>query len=303
MGLLERTGRSGKLIVTLALIPLTGLAFALFLATSKSDPRPYCQSSEVRKTECERRFEEADLRAKESISRRSRALADDVRSHKSGAKEFSESVVSWNGKWQVIKTWLPFMQKDGHQKYVEEQFAKYVLRPGDLESAATREINLAAQDFEAIQNQLATDISTELESGANTASGSRNSTQGKPNAITDGQKAGRKSVRDLAASEVLASVTEIVLSRVARQVVTVAAFDVSAVANAWWSMGMSLIIGFGIDAILSRVSNPAKEVEDLTIKSLDVLATNAETAAKTKLESVYKTKRSAWHSIAFGESP
>ena len=45
---------------------------------------------------------------------------------KAGAQGFAATVLSWQSKWHLVKSLWPSADREGHRKFIDAQFAKYI---------------------------------------------------------------------------------------------------------------------------------------------------------------------------------
>ena len=217
----------------------------------------------------------AEQRARAAIARRADELAAYVQSCKAGARPFAKDMVSLYGKWRVVQAWLPFTDPDGHKRYVEEKFAQHVFSTAQLTAAITRSAADLSHDFEGIENELAVQLRQELLGRSLEPSEIPAATAGFHSTVrqlTDvAQREAAKSTGALAVSEAASQIGSQVLVRFGVSTGVLAA----GAANAWWSLGAGLVVGFAVDAAWDQITDPSGEIETKTMQGLHEMSLKA----------------------------
>ena len=111
---------------------------------------------------CRQHVDEARQKASKGITRRAAEFSDFINPRKSGAKPFSKDLVSLYGKWRAVSPSLPFADKEGHKKYVEEEFEQHIFTKQDLAVSFKGVIERIVKDIESIENELAVTLEREI---------------------------------------------------------------------------------------------------------------------------------------------
>lgn len=243
---------------------------------------------------CNAHVRQAEIEARAAIDRRANEFSIFIEEQKPGAAPFSKAIVSLYGKWRVLKSKLPLTDKEGHKRYVEEKFAEHIFSSDELASQMELIVTEAAKDLEAIENQLAVKVQTEIVGDStgpvdiSTASSefSEAIEKVKGAAQWDAAKAGAS----LAVSEVVSIVGTQILFRLGVSAGVIAA----GAANSWWTVGAGVVLGLIADMIWSWIDDPAGDIERETVNALDRLATNGSDALRSELGTVVTNRVELW---------
>lgn len=286
----------------LAFLAVVGLSFgAIWIFKLATGEKPYFGSwgpkrprAEI-EAACRQRVREADQKTAQAIARRAAEFSNFINSRKSGAKPFSKDIVSFYGKWRVVKPYLPFTKADGHKEYVVEKFDQHIFTTQDLAAAVKRAVEGSVKDLESIENELAVALRQEILGRALS-----------PDEVPIAAEEFKKAVeRMVAASQWDAAKTagSLVVSEVAAQVGTqvLVRLGVSAgilatgAANSWWSFGAALVIGVVVDVIWEWIDDPAGDIEREMVAALDKLSGDASTAIKEEMNKVISQRSKLWN--------
>ncbi len=247
---------------------------------------------------CQRHVGEAERKAADAVSRRATEFASFIDSKKAGAKPFSEDIISWYGKWRAVKPQIPFTDAEGHKKYVAEKFDEHLFSNEDLASAIKRSVEGCIKDIEGIENELAVALRQEI-LGRSVAPNEM------PIANDEFQKAieqivsasqwdAAKTAGNVAVSEVATSVALQVARQVFIRLGVSASIFATGAANAWCTLGASLVIGLIVDKIWEWIDDPAGDIEREVIGSLDELSKNGSEEIKKELSQIVKQRSNLW---------
>jgi hypothetical protein len=73
---------------------------------------------------------------------------------KQGTKAFAASVLSLKGKWQFIRSHLPYAEANQHLKFLEAKFGEHVFKPDELKAAVESSVAQYVKSVQGIENQL-----------------------------------------------------------------------------------------------------------------------------------------------------
>ncbi|KAF0155436.1 MAG: hypothetical protein FD159_2170 [Syntrophaceae bacterium] len=247
---------------------------------------------------CQKYVGEAERKATDAVSRRATEFASFIDSKKAGAKPFSKDIVSYHGKWRAVKSKLPFTDAEGHKKYVAEKFNEHLFSNEDLASTIKRSVEGCIKDIEGVENELAVALQQEI-LGRSLAPNEM------PIANAEFQKAiehivsasqwdAAKTAGNFAVSEVATSVTLQVVRQVYIRLGVSAGIFATGAANAWWTLGASIVIGIIVDAIWDWIDDPAGDIEREVIGSLDELSKNGSEEIKKALSQIVEQRNNLW---------
>lgn len=292
------TGAAAPRMGLLALIMVTFLTVGAFLWLVQPDPHPTSAAPDRRAASIrfanERHVRLAEQRARAAMARRAGELASYLRSRRAGARPFAEDMVSLNGKWRAVKVWLPFTDKNGHSAYVEERFALHVISPAQLAAAVEQTLKSARSDLEAIENDLAVQLQQELLGRpltAGEAGAARADFNNTLNRLTDAaQRQAAMSAGGLVVAEGAAQIGSQVLVRLGVSAGLLAA----GASNAWWSLGVGLMVGFVVDAAWDQITDPAGDIEGKTVQGLDDMAGKSSQVVQEELLKDLSHRNTLW---------
>jgi hypothetical protein len=79
-----------------------------------------------------------------------------------GSRDFAKVVLSLRGKWELIKSKLPTTDSDGHLRFLQENFERYLFTVDDLKGAVESAVVGYVQATHDLENQLLRDIRGEV---------------------------------------------------------------------------------------------------------------------------------------------
>ena len=291
---------SGKIkfliLILLVVVCLSFGAIWVFKLVTEDDPYSKVQEPKRPRAEieaaCRQHVDEARQKASKAITRRAAEFSDFINPRKSGAKPFSKDLVSLYGKWRAVSPYLPFADKEGHEKYVEEEFEQHIFTKQDLAVLFRGVIERIVKDIESIENELAVTLEREIFGQSQSLS-----LDEVPIAAEAFKKAEERmivasqwDVGKYSASLVVTEVATIVLVRLG---VSAGALTAGA-ANLWWSFGATLVIGIIVDQIWEWIDNPAGDIEREMITALDKLSQDASTAIEEEMNKKIAQRSELW---------
>jgi hypothetical protein len=277
-----------------------------FLLGGERDPdnprpkRPYSEPWESPRSRaeieaaCREHVREADTKAAAAIKQHVARFSAFIQFRKPGAKPFSKDIVSFYGKWRVVKPYLPFTKSDGHKEHVIQKFNEHIFTKEQLAAAVKRIVEGSVKDLESIENELAVAVRQEI-------LGQSLAPDEVPIAAEEFEKAiarlisasqwdAAKSAGSLVVSEVAAQVAAQVLVRLG---VSAGILGTSAAAS-WWTFGSALVIGLVADVIWEWIDDPAGDIERELVKALDKLSKDASNAIEEEMNKVISRRSELW---------
>ena len=106
------------------------------------------------------RVEQADRQSVEAYKKRLLDLSRFFAERANGVDAFAESVLSWSGKWALLKTTIHL--EDAHEKFLAEAFSRDLFTPDDLRIALESAIVGYQTDLDAIENDLLVALRADL---------------------------------------------------------------------------------------------------------------------------------------------
>ena len=112
------------------------------------------------------RLDAADRAGEAAVTEKLASLDEFFRERRAGSQAFAEKVLSLSGKWQYVKSKLPTAEDKAHLQYLDEQFAKHIFSPADLQQALESSLGGYLSRLAGIEGQLLVDIRADLSDGA-----------------------------------------------------------------------------------------------------------------------------------------
>lgn len=85
------------------------------------------------------RLEIAQEEALEALKKRTQQVTDFFTERQKYIREYSERVLSLKSKWELAWCKMPNADKDGHTKFLKDEFAKIVFSEVDLTKAILKQ--------------------------------------------------------------------------------------------------------------------------------------------------------------------
>lgn len=109
------------------------------------------------------RLEIAQEEALEALKKRSQQVADFFTERQKHLHEYADRVLSIKSKWELAWSKMPKADKDGHTKFLKDEFAKIVFSEADLTKAITQATEDYVRDVNAIENALLTKVRADIQ--------------------------------------------------------------------------------------------------------------------------------------------
>jgi hypothetical protein len=109
------------------------------------------------------RLEIAQGEALEALKKRSQQVADFFTERQKNLHKYAERVLSLKSKWELAWSKMPTADKDGHKKFLKDEFAKIVFSEADLSKAITQATEDYVRDVNAIENALLTKVRADIQ--------------------------------------------------------------------------------------------------------------------------------------------
>jgi hypothetical protein len=109
------------------------------------------------------RLEIAQEEALEALKQRTQQVADFFTERQKHLHEYAERVLSLKSKWELAWSKMPKADKDGHTKFLKDEFAKIVFSEADLTKAITQATEDYVRDVNAIENALLTKVRADIQ--------------------------------------------------------------------------------------------------------------------------------------------
>ena len=302
-------GSLGQALPPAPLISATIWSFiAIFLITAlcvsgcaKINRMQHLKSIEIRAAR-QQRVQEAYQKASKVIARRAAEFSNFIHSRKSGAKSFSQDLVSPYGRWRAVSPYLPLRDKEGHRKYIEGKFEQHILTKQALAAALKETIKRSVKDVESIENELATILEREIFGQALSPNGAPIAAKEFKELV---ERMGAASQRDVAKypaelviTEVITEVAERVVKKVLVRLGVSGAILTAGTVNSWWSLGATVLIGIVVDQVWEWIDDPAEGMEREVSDALDSLSQDAAMIIEEEMHRTLSQRREFWDRAA-----
>jgi hypothetical protein len=267
-------------------------AYEEYLVESKAKDE---QAAKIKRQEqVERLIKEAKLKADQAVTRRALEFKTFIDSKKSGAKPFSEDVVSLSGVWNAAKCKMPGAEPNCYQNYISTKFNEHIFTPNDFKDATIRSIRGGVHDIEGIENQLAVSLREVIVGRTLTAAEQPLEVASFKTAIESARRAASdgvaKEVGGLVAAEAITQIGTQVLIRLGVPLLILT----TASGTSWWTLGGSVLIGLIVNSIWNYFTHPAQTVEKAIVVELDKMADSGSAVIQEELTKKVSVRSQLW---------
>jgi hypothetical protein len=84
---------------------------------------------------------------------------------KLAARPFAESVLSFSGKWQFLKSKLPFADEKSHERFLREMFERHLFKADDVKDVIEHIVAEYASELQGIESEMLIAIRADLTDG------------------------------------------------------------------------------------------------------------------------------------------
>jgi hypothetical protein len=232
---------------------------------------------------------------RQAAAARVRRLADlraFFREREKGAAGFAEEALSWGGKWALIQQMMHIGEADAHRRQLADAFGRHLFTGADLQAEMERVVRGHLSDLEGLENDMLVQIRADLADG--------DLGRGKRPASLDSDAAFRAECRRLEA-DLLPTLSRELGVTAGREVVSFVAMDVATqvvlrvaeavagelgisagvlgtgAASTVETLGVGLVVGFVIDALIGKVMrafghDPEEEIRRQAVGLVERLA-------------------------------
>jgi hypothetical protein len=232
---------------------------------------------------------------RQASAARVRRLADlraFFREREKGAAGFAEEALSWGGKWALIKQMMHIGEADAHRRQLSDAFGRRMFTGADLQAEMERVVRGHLSDLEGLENDMLVQIRADLADG-DLGRGRRPASLDSDVAFRDechrleaillptlsrelGVTAGREVV-SFVAMDVATQVVLRVAEAVAAELGVSAGILGTGAASTVETLGVGLVVGVVIDAMLGRIMrafghDPEEEIRRRAVDLVERLA-------------------------------
>lgn len=161
----EPQRRSWRVQLLIAAAALAGMAgFAAFEnVPARRSTRPQYAPARVNAWEkIAPRLRTADLVGVGMASRRRECVRAFFTERKRRTREFGEAVLSLSGKWEFVKSKLPFTDGNGHREFLRQRFEEIVVSGPELQELIQSVVAGYVAELQGIENDLLVQIRADL---------------------------------------------------------------------------------------------------------------------------------------------
>lgn len=241
---------------------------------------------------------DAKTKADAAVAKRAQEFKDFIESRKSGAKPFSQDVIGFGGLWNAGKCLR--LSKDDmkicYEEYINNKFGEHIFMPDDFRDAMKRAIKGGIQDIRGVENELAVALHQTIDGRSLT-----------PQELPVVEQEFQRIIDELrreAGDGVSQQASGLVVSEIATQVITKLGVSSTILAtggaNAWWSLGGTLVIGVAVNAIWNYFTHPDEKIELAVAGQLDTMALTGSTAIRDELTKIVEARSHFWQSSVKG---
>ena len=286
----------------LTLLAVIGLSFGgIWIFNLSTGDKPYSVPWEPKRPKaeiedaCRQLVSEARQKAFQAIYQRSSEFSEFIHSRMSGVKPFSKDVVSLYGKWRAIAPYLPFTDKEGHKKYVQEKFEKYIFTTAELASAVRIAVEGSVKDLESIENELAVALRQEILGHSLAPDEIPIAAEEFKNAIERLVAASQWDAAKTAGGLVVSEVTSQVAAQVLLRLGVSTGILTAGAANSWWSFGAAAVVGILVDVAWELIDDPAGDIEREMVSALDWISINGSYAIRDEMAKTIAKRCELWN--------
>jgi prefoldin subunit 5 len=108
-------------------------------------------------------LEIAQEEALEALKKRTQQVEEFFTERQKHLHKYADRVLSLKSKWELAWSKMPKADKDGHTKFLKDEFAKIVFSEANLTKAITQATEDYVRDVNAIENALLTKVRADIQ--------------------------------------------------------------------------------------------------------------------------------------------
>jgi hypothetical protein len=154
-------GRNWRVQLFIVVAVMAGAA--AYCLPRQGSPQPVHEPARVQAWEkVTPRLNAAELAGQDAAERHCRLVTAFFAERRERCRAFAEEVLSLEGKWNFLKSKLPWAQGDEHRRYLHQRFEEMVVSGPELEELIRSVVNGYACELEGIENELLVAIRADL---------------------------------------------------------------------------------------------------------------------------------------------
>src|SRR5262249_45758547 len=108
------------------------------------------------------RLREADRASRALAEQHLARVTEFFAGRRKAADAFAEDALSFKGKWALLKSKLPYADKDGYERYLREAFERHLFTAGDLADCVRSAAAGYVTELEGVENRLLVAVRADL---------------------------------------------------------------------------------------------------------------------------------------------
>jgi hypothetical protein len=243
---------------------------------------------------CDVLLNEAMEKADAAVQRRAMEFNKFIETRSAGATALSEDLVSISGSMAIIECKISSNDEECFVQFEVKKFGEHLFTPQELERALGHSLEAGAHDIEQIENRLAVALRIEMSEG-------KTSPEEQPlggGAFKGTLKTVRAATnRDLAKSTAGLIVTELttyLVTRIASRMLVSTGVIAGGVANSWWTLGGSLVLGVAFNELWNHMTQPAQAIEKEIRRELGNMSVAGSSTIQNELGNAARERKALW---------
>jgi hypothetical protein len=192
---------------------------------------------------------------------------------------YSQSILGWKSKWNLILDKLPGNDKDRHEEFLKQQFEQTIFSPEQLEAAVTQAIRERLVQVRDIENQMLVRLRADIEELPQLAHIDGHSAiefeSRLQSALLEASEVVSEDLSSNIESQLVSLLAGEVMAQVAIRLSVSAGILSTGAASGWATLGIGLVAGVVIDQIVTRIwdwwSEPEAELSLQISKQLTLV--------------------------------
>lgn len=170
---------------------------------------------------------------------------------------YSESILGWKSKWNLILDKLPGNDQDRHEQFLKQQFEQKIFSPEQLEAAVKQAVRERLVQVRDIENQMLIGLRADIEGLPDLEQldgQSANEFESRlQSALVQASEVVSKDLSSTIESQMVSLVAGEVMAQVAIRLSVSAGILSTGAASSWATLGIGLVAGVVIDQIVTRI--------------------------------------------------
>ncbi len=255
------------------------------VAPAPLTPRP----SEAAARIVAKHLDAADAQALSAVAPQLAAVKEFFRAARSRTRAYGELVLSFDSKWKLATDVFRGANHKEHAAWLEAKFAESLFSQQELEQLVSQTVSGLMRQIDDIESQTLVKMQADLEqlpAGSLPLTVDRSALHAKlSDALRAASQAAQTELRAAVGRELCSWITSEVLTVVGVQLATSAGIVGTGAASGWATLGIGVIVGLVVDAIVSEVYrqqfDPVGKIANLLNSNLSEMETILLNGSKT----------------------